>query len=612
MRAKGSWIVPAGSLVVVVAAGLFVSALQSGPPTGEFPGAPPPRTAGGTVQADDELPGSRPYYSSRPAPASQESPSTATTQQSDTSPSRPQPQADRRRTAVITMDGQHYPLRTYKPLATPNDPAAAQWWVTETKLTQAWDAPSGSYQPLVAVIDTGFGLAHEEFAGRWHVNSGESGASSSEGPSQLNCSDRGLPLNANCNLIDDDADGTIDNENWAVVYQNPSRLNCSAQSRPITKDCNRLDDDNNGLIDDTTGWDFANNDNRPQAGELNPTGSGTTHGTRVAGIAAATGNNGTGIAGVDWHSRILPIQALDDDSYGDTLGVGRAIAYAVAQGADIISLSLGSDLSDDYVRQAVRNATAAGSVVVAASGNDGCTCISYPANYPEVLAVGALDTNRARASFTSYGSNLDILAPGTSMTTSSWSAGNPTAAYASGVNGTSFATPLVSGILARMLAQRPEATPLQLIAGLTENSDRLGLASATARSDTLGFGTAEANAAIQRMIVPRNQPQAYSFTPVSSGNKLNPAQAAEISGTYRAQQCAAGLPGTTPIYEMTKAGSAFYTISPTERWLAGLSGYSTSTFAYACLHQPHDTAQTVRQLNVFKEFRNILREQALP
>ncbi|HSH55209.1 MAG TPA: S8 family serine peptidase, partial [Candidatus Limnocylindrales bacterium] len=353
---------------------------------------------------------------------------------------------------IVYIDEKPYPLRTYKPLVLPNDPSADQWWVTQTGLDKAWDIPRGSGETVLAIIDTGFGLKHEEFANRWHTNSGESGITATEDPSSLNCTGRSLPISAACNLIDDNGDSVVDNETGTAIYENPSRLNCTDQGKLLDKSCNRVDDEGNGFVDDTTGWDFINYDNSVQAGELNPTGSGTTHGTLVAGVAAATGNNAKGIAGVDWGTKIMPLQALDDDSYGDTRSVGRAINYAVKQGVDVISLSLGSDSPDPYVETAVQAATAAGILVLAASGNDGCDCISYPARYSEVIAVGALNTSSLPASFSSFGAGLDILAPGTSITTSTWSNTNPTSAYASGVSGTSFATPLAAGLATRLLS----------------------------------------------------------------------------------------------------------------------------------------------------------------
>ncbi|HSH17888.1 MAG TPA: S8 family serine peptidase, partial [Candidatus Saccharimonadales bacterium] len=376
---------------------------------------------------------------------------------------------------LINLAGKQYPVRTYKPLALPNDPLLSGWWINQTRLPESWDIAPGAKQATLAIIDTGFALAHEEFAGRWHVNGGEKGSAATEGASARNCSDRSLPLNASCNLIDDDGDGTTDNETGPATYENPSRLNCTDQAVPLDKSCNRQDDDGNGYVDDLSGWDFNSNDEAPLAGELNPNGTGTTHGTRVAGLAAATGNNAKGIAGVDWQTRILPLQALDDDSYGDTLSVGRAMYYAIAQGADVISLSLGSDLPDEYVRGAVRAALKAGIVVVAASGNDGCDCVVYPANYPEVLAVGALDSTEQVASFSSYGKNVDVLAPGVNVTSTNWQSANRTSAYASGLSGTSFATPMIAGALSRLKSLQPAATPAQLIAAVTENVNRLGL-----------------------------------------------------------------------------------------------------------------------------------------
>ncbi len=569
----------------------------------------------GIVVADDEAPASAPYQ--RDGRASSRVPDQPTPNAVAKLPSARiiAQQATPKSVGTdkyVTINNKEYPLRTYEPLLVPNDPMASQTWVTKANFNQTWDIPHGNHQTVLAIIDTGFGLLHEEFANRWHINSGESGPATAEGPSQLNCAGRGLPLDATCNLVDEDSDGVVDNETGFVSSQNPSRLNCSSQSLPLTKDCNRLDDDNNGYVDDKTGWDFANNDNSPQAGELNPTGSGTTHGTRVAGVAAATGNNGKGIAGANWQTKILPIQALDDDSYGDTLGVGRAILYAAQQGADVISLSLGSDLPDDYVREAIQIAIAAGSVVVAASGNDGCDCIVYPANYPEVVAVGALESdsngNSRPAGFSSFGTNLDILAPGTQVTTSSWTSSNPSNAYVSNIQGTSFATPLVSGLLTRILSHQPDAAPLQLIAALTENTNRLTLSATTARSPQLGYGTMDAFKSTARMTTARRPAILYGFDPVSIGNQLVPQRPAETAGQYVAQHCEPSAIGTTPLYELTKPASLpahFFSISPVEIWTAQQSGYQSKIMAEVCLKQPHDRPETIRNLNLFKEFRNI-------
>lgn len=593
-------LVLAVSLLIV---GGVVSLLRPHPDTSLPPVNPPAPSqpqAGGRVSTPDDRSDSAPYQhqqTGKPSPTS--------------SPDRvasaiPKPAVydEARVEQFITINNKQYPLRVYEPLLTPNDPQANQWWVTNSTLSQAWDTPAGNNETLLAVIDTGFALQHEEFTDRWFMNTGEQGVTTQEEPSQLNCSDRGLALNANCNLVDDDGDGEVDEESGSISYQNPSRLNCTAQNKPLDKACNRIDDDANDFVDDVTGWDFANFDNSTQAGEINPSGIGTTHGSRVAGVAAAAGNNAKGIAGSDWQTKLLPLQALDDNAYGDTYGVGRAILYAASMGADVISLSLGSDLPDEYVRETIRIASQAGSLVVASAGNDGCDCMVYPAHYPEVLSVGALDTNNAPASFSSYGADLDILAPGTGITTTSWSAANPTSAYASNVAGTSYSTPLVSGLLTRLLSQRPTATPLQLIAALTENTNRLTLPATANRSNTLGFGKLDAQKATSRVTSPKADAISHRLAPVSTGATLDPANPLELPGNYYPVDCAGSTPGTTPIFELTKGDRTFFTISQVEVWSAQQNGYTSNLLTNACLSQPHDTPGTVRNINIPREFRN--------
>ena len=508
----------------------------------------------------------------------------------------------------VKKNGHTFPIRTYRPLATPNDPRAQQWWVSKIGASNVWDNQPSSDTTTLAIIDTGFALAHEEFSGRWALNAAETGPAQTEAPSALNCTARSLPLDASCNLIDDDRDGTIDNETGPVTYENPSRRNCSDQLRPLTKDCNRIDDDANGYIDDVRGWDFMHNDNSAQAGELNPAGDGVTHGTMVAGVAAATGNNGVGVAGVNWTTKILPLQAIDDDSYGDTLSVGDAIYYAVSRDVDVISLSLGSSLPDEYVRQAVQAALAKGIVVVAASGNDGCECIVYPARYPEVLAVGALNTNDTPVDFSSWGSALDILAPGVDIATASWSASQQTSAYVTGVNGTSFATPLVGGLVARLIAEQPQATPGQIIAAITGTTNRLTLGGTTSRSNVLGYGLFKADSALYRMKNPAVENLMYAFSGVQTGSYFTDLLPAEPAGLSRVYQCSS-RPGNQPIYEVTKSSQRFFTINEVERIRAEQRGYTSSLFAYGCVQQQHDVPAAVRNLDVFREFRNITQKQ---
>lgn len=423
---------------------------------------------------------------------------------------------------VVTPGGSHYPLRIYHTLSMPNDPYANQPWVSLANISGAWNTPRGNHSTLLAIVDTGFDLQHEEFQGRWYTNPGEIAG-------------------------------------------------------------NGIDDDGNGLVDDTRGWDFANNDNNVQAQAQG------RHGTFVSGIAAATGNNGKGIAGVDWGTTILPIQALGEDGTGYNSDVANGIIYAADQGADVISLSLGSSSADSVVRQAVDYAISKGAIVVAAAGNDGCDCMSYPANYPEVLSVGATDDNNQLASFSSYGPNLDVVAPGVNLYTTDWQSSDPTSAYAGGISGTSLSTPIVSGLLTRLKSLQPTATPLQLIAALTRTTNRLNIAAGAARNDTFGFGLIDGGLATSRLASSASLTQIQEFSPLSVGLSFSPGSPAEKSaGSATAYKCQGTRPGTTPLYDLSKSGQEFFSISPAEVEQATSDGYSSDLFGYTCLTMPQD------------------------
>lgn len=495
---------------------------------------------------------------------------------------------------IVDSSGNEYPIRQYKVLLTPDDPNATQWWTTSTGLEQAWGIGSGSTPVTIAIVDTGFDLGHEEFSGRWYQNSGEVGTTSTEAPSDLNCSDQSLSLDASCNNIDDDFNGVVDDESGFTSLENPSRLNCSDQSKTLDKSCNLTDDDGNGLADDVTGWDFVNFDNVVEAGETNPLGSGTRHGTEVTGVAAATGNNGVGIAGVNWGAKILPIQALDDDSYGDTLTVSRAVRYAADQGTDVISISLGSTFYDNYLRQAIDYAIASGSVVVAATGNDGCDCIQYPANFPEVVAVGATDSSGARASFSNWGSNIDIVAPGVNIRTTVWDASSDSQ-YVTSVNGTSFSTPFVSGLLAMMRSQQPDATWGELVATLSAEADHSQLGAGENFSTIYGFGDASAGQAMSRVVTPRTDLQEYRFTPFTVSDVLDSTLVYQCSGT--------DWPSAR-IYRLKKANQIRYSVSEYQRYQLELSSWVSSFIGYSCGGLPTDSPSNVRQINLLREIEN--------
>lgn len=151
------------------------------------------------------------------------------------------------------------------------------------------------------------------------------------------------------------------------------------------------------------GYDFVNDDDTAM--------DDNGHGTHVAGIVAATGNNSYQLAGLDWAAKIMPIKVLNNSGTGSALNVSKGIIYAVDHGAQIINLSLGFDGYSAEVASAVEYAYQHGVTVVAASGNTN-SAVNFPANLPHVIAVGAVDDDENRWVKSNYGSELDLVAPG--------------------------------------------------------------------------------------------------------------------------------------------------------------------------------------------------------
>jgi len=140
------------------------------------------------------------------------------------------------------------------------------------------------------------------------------------------------------------------------------------------------------------------------------------HGTHVAGVIAARADNGRGIAGLAKSSRILPVRVLNSAGSGNTVTVARGIVWAVNKGADVINLSLAGEQPDASVEAAVKYAVGRNVVVVAAAGNRGCAApTTYPAAYPGVIAVGAINHYGSVSSYSNCGAYVDVVAPGTSI-----------------------------------------------------------------------------------------------------------------------------------------------------------------------------------------------------
>lgn len=183
---------------------------------------------------------------------------------------------------------------------------------------------------------------------------------------------------------------------------------------------------------------------------------GGSHGTHVAGILGAVGNNNRGIAGINWQLKILPVRALKK-SGGSSWDIAEGIYYALDQGADIINLSLGSNNRSNLQHEAIKKAYQKGVTVVAAAGNEGQNRVYYPAAFPETIAVGAVNSQDSLTHYSNYGPEIDVVAPGGGAGESIFSTwgylenGQPVSNYA-GMVGTSMAAPHVSGIAALLVA----------------------------------------------------------------------------------------------------------------------------------------------------------------
>ena len=416
--------------------------------------------------------------------------------------------------------------------ATPNDTIYPQWYTTVIDAPTAWDTSTGNNSILVAIIDTGYALEHEDLSDAWFINTGEQGIT----------------------------------QNGDICWT----------GTPSDKQTNACDDDNNGMVDDWRGWDFANNDNNPQAGDN--FASGANHGTKSAGLVGARGNNGVGVASVNWGAKLLPLQGLSDEGFGYSTDITAAIYYAVEMGADVINMSLGGPTPDTFTLAAVRYAAENNVIIVASAGNCGTNqtspnCIgyvspggmSYPARFLETISVGATTSTDERAGFSSYGPELDVVAPGSgSIRTTSWSISNDTTLYSTSSFGTSFSAPIVSGAVALIKGEFPEITKDEVISILYGSSDRVPSMNGASRTDEYGFGRLNVNNLLTELTNYRQQldkstgqiaQQNSTTTPQISTNTGHTAQKAIGDSTTVHTYCVTS-PGTLCSLKLDKRNSS--------------------------------------------------------
>ncbi|MEM7586699.1 MAG: S8 family serine peptidase [Acidobacteriota bacterium] len=299
----------------------------------------------------------------------------------------------------------------------PNDPIyGSQWYPPIVQADLAWDTTGGNPSAVIAVLDSGTEFTHEDLG---------------FGP-----------------------------DGYQNVWLNDGEDAWSDPDDPSTGD--GIDNDGNGYVDDWKGYDFNNNNND---------GSGTNfHGTAVAGVAAAKTNNGLGITGIAGGvngpgARVMIAGVGDGGPNGAILD--DAILYAVDNGADVVQLSL-SVGQTSAINAAIQTAIDAGLAIVCSSGNGGAPVLSYPASNPNVISAGATTSSDQRSGFSQHGPDLDLSAPGSNIFTLDL---NDTYDFTSG---TSFSSPLISGVIALMLSVNPNLTPAEIRQILHDTADKVG------------------------------------------------------------------------------------------------------------------------------------------
>lgn len=358
---------------------------------------------------------------------------------------------------------------------TPNDINANQYNVLITQAEAAWDITTGNANVVIGMVDDAVLLDHEDLAANIWVNSGEIAG-------------------------------------------------------------NGVDDDGNGYIDDINGWDAADNDNDP-----NPPAADNftfSHGTHCAGIAAGVTDNGVGVASVSFNVSQMAVKIADDATEALSGAMG-GVEYAIAAGADVISMSWGGGAPSATEQAVFNTANAQGITLIAAAGNDNTDALMYPASYEFVISVGATDDADLRAGFTNYGDSIDVMAPGVNIY-------SPVATNNSAYefyDGTSMACPYVSGLAALMLSLDPTLTPARIEECLETTADDIY----PLNPDFIGqLGAGRVNAHQAVLCVPTEPLAGFTTDFVGTACAGQPVTFTDISGGIDLDSWTWSFPGATP------------------------------------------------------------------
>ena len=291
-----------------------------------------------------------------------------------------------------------------------------QWYLSRINIFNAWKFSFGDENIKIGVLDSGLDWAHKDIG--------------------------------------------LGRDSYQNVYLNPNEDLWKDNNNPSTGDY--IDNDRNGFIDDLKGWNFIT-----QSNDVRTTNS---HGTQVSGIISAKTNNAEGIAGIVGGNKKKGVQVIPvcvGIFAPESSILDDAIIYAVNSGVRIIQLSL-SVLKTDAIEKAIDYAKQKNVLIICASGNDSSNNLSYPSSNEYVIAVGGIDRNNRRAPFSNYGNNLSVVAPGIDI-------------FSTGLNntylssdGTSFAAPQVSGVVALILSVNPDLTVKQVADIIEQTAQKVG------------------------------------------------------------------------------------------------------------------------------------------
>ena len=335
---------------------------------------------------------------------------------------------------------------------TPNDPAIAQnqaYHLNNIQAFDAWDIHTGG-NAVVAIVDDAVRINHVDLSPNAWVNTGE------------------IPNNGQ-------------------------------------------DDDGNGYVDDINGYDVADNDNNP-----NPPASAAdfnfSHGTHCAGIACGATNNGTGIASIGFNNKIMAVKCTSDGGNAQFVEEGYAgVAYAMASGADVISMSWGGSGSSNTAQNVFTQAHNLGITLVAAAGNDNVSTVFYPAGYNFVISVASSAQNDQKSSFSNFGAWIDITAPGSAIISTVATTSSSYQSY----DGTSMACPMVAGLCGLLKSFDGSLSPDDIEGCLDNGADNIDQQNPSYLSQ-LGAGRINAFNTLQ-CSTPENPPIA-NFTASKQGD----------------------------------------------------------------------------------------------